>query len=388
MIQVIKEYYNDTYKKEISAKIVDIVDNKVYLDKTIFYPEGGGQPGDKGYINDIEVFDTQKDGDQISHYVKDSSSLSIGMDIILKLDWEYRYNYMKMHSAQHLLSGLLYSVFNVGTVSVHQGVENLTIEIDKADFSIENCYELEDIANKKILEVHEISYLEMDKTAAENLNMRRSIKVDSDVRIVKIEDIDLIACGGLHVKNTKEIEKIMYIGFEKIRKHYRLLFRVSNEVTKICREYDNVIKTLCTLHSATLDTLVECDKSLLNKKLELEKEVRLLKKENTDLIISNLLNTDENIITKNISEYNIDFKDIDVTFDKALFFYKIDSSLLRWFIYLGPSYEKYNINDIRKNVLCYINGKGGGKAPYFQGKGELNNIDKCEKAFLGYFNGK
>ncbi len=386
-MKVIKQYYNNPYQQDLSAKIVNIEDNKIYLDKTIFYPEGGGQPGDRGYINEIRVIDTQKNEDQIAHIVENSNSLKVNDEVILNLDWSHRYEFMKMHTAQHLLSGLLYSHFKVDTLSVHQGDLNLTIEIDRDEFNEDDCYKLEDLANKAIIKGSSVSYLEMDKKAAEKLDMRRSIKVDGLIRIVDIDSFDQIACGGLHVNNLQEIEKIMYVGFEKIRKHYRLLFRVSDKVSKTYRALDKIVKELCTIHSATLETLVDCDKALLEKKLDLEREVRTLKKDNTNYIINKIINNrDSNIVCANISNYDFDFKDVEVDSDIVLFLYKIEDSNLKWYLYLGGSFKKYDFKTLRVNVLSLIDAKGGGRYPTFQGRGDAINISKCIDSLVGYFN--
>lgn len=387
MIESIKQYYIYPYMREIEAKIINIDENMIYLDRTIFYPEGGGQPGDKGFINDIEVLDTQKSNNSIAHIVRDSNSFKVNDSVKLKLNWDYRYNYMKMHTAQHLISGLLHSQFNVSTVSVHQGTEFLTIEIDNNNFSEENCYKVEDLANQKIIESKKISYLEMNKDEAEKLNLRRSIKVDGLIRIVKIEDIDLIACGGLHVDNTSEIGKVLFCGIEKIRNHYRLLFKVSTLASSAIRKNDSIIKELCVINSATVDTLIDCNIALIEKNLELERQLRALKKDNANLFIKTLL--DENsqkIIIKDVTNENLEFKDLELSIDKVVFLYQKNESSLKWFIYLGKSFEKYNFNELRNKVLSIIKAKGGGRYPTFQGKGECENFDEFNKAFVGYFN--
>ncbi len=389
MNRTVKEYYLDAYKKELDAKVMNIEKNKIYLDKTIFYPEGGGQPGDKGFINNVEVLDTQTEKEEIAHFVKDSSPFKVGQNVSLKLDWSHRYNFMKMHTAQHLISGVLHSHFGVGTLSVHQGNEYLTIEIDKNKFSEENCYKVVDIVNRKIIESLDISFLEKEKSDAESLNLRRSIKVDGLVRLVKIDEADLIACGGLHVSNTSEIDRVMYIGFEKIRKHYRLLFKVGDDAIATCRNNLKIIKELCVLHSATVDTLVDCDKALIEKSIELERELRGIKKENANFVLTSLLKENKGkIIAEDITKYNIDFKDIDISVDKAIFLYKRENSIIKWYIYLGESYKEFDIKNIREDVLTSINGKGGGRYPSFQGKGEVDNIDKCVIDFIGYFDEK
>ncbi|MDC7242996.1 MAG: alanyl-tRNA editing protein [Sphaerochaetaceae bacterium] len=382
-----KEYYIDPYKKELKAQIVDIKENKIYLDKTIFYPEGGGQPGDRGYINGYKVVDTQKDNGKIAHFINEPFDLKIGDSVILKLDWTHRYSYMKMHTAQHLISGILHSSFNVATVSVHQGSQFLSIEIADNSFSKENCYKVEDIANDKIIESLDVSYLEMSKAEAQKLDLRRSIKVDGLIRVVKINNADLIACGGLHVKNTSEIKRVMFCGVEKIRKHFRLLFKVSESAIEEVRKYDSIIKELCTLHSAKVETLVECEKNYIEKNLEVEKQLRSLKKENANLVLNSIIKeNNQNVIFSDISDYNIDFKDIDLNVDKAIFLFRKESESLKWYVYLGNSYLHYDFQDLRVKVLSLIDGKGGGKFPSFQGKGVYKNIENCEKAFLGYFN--
>ncbi len=382
----IKEYYIDPYKKELKAQIISIKDNKIYLDKTIFYPEGGGQPGDRGFINGYKVVDTQKDEGKIAHFIKEPFNLQIGDSVDLSLDWTHRYSYMKMHTAQHLISGVLHSYFDVATVSVHQGSQFLTIEIADNSFSIEDCYKVEDIVNDKIIESLDVSYLEMSKDQAEQLDLRRSIKVDGLIRVVKISDADLIACGGLHVKNTSEIKRVMFCGVEKIRKHFRLLFKVSESAINEVRKYDSIIKELCILHSAKVETLVECEKKYIEKNLEVEKQLRSLKKENANLVINSIIKeNNQDVIFSDISDYNIEFKDIDLTVDKAIFLFRKESESLKWYVYLGNSYLHYDFQDLRVKVLSLIDGKGGGKFPCFQGKGVYKNIEDCKKAFLGYF---
>ena len=387
MNNCIKEYYIDPYKKELKAQVVDIKDNKIYLDKTIFYPEGGGQPGDRGFINKYKVVDTQKDDGKIAHFIDEPFDLKIGDSVNIILDWTHRYSYMKMHTAQHLISGILYSYFNVATVSVHQGSQFLSIEIADNSFSQENCYKVEDIANDKIIESLDVSYLEMSKEEAQKLDLRRSIKVDGLIRIVKIDDADLIACGGLHLKNTSEIKRVMFCGVEKIRKHFRLLFKVGDMAVEEVRKYDSIIKELCTLHSAKVETLVDCEKQYIEKNLEVEKHLRSLKRDNANLVINSIIKeNNQNIIFSDISEYNIDFKDIELNVDKAIFLFRKENETLKWYLYLGNSYKNCDFKDLRVNVLSLIDGKGGGKFPTFQGKGVNKNIENCEKAFLGYFN--
>ncbi len=244
-------FYKDRYKKEIEAKLVDIKSNALIFDKTIFYPECGGQPGDRGFWKDIQIIDTQKDVDGTPlHIVKDSSSLKIGDVGILSLDWDHRYKYMKEHSAQHLLSSLLFNEDKIGTVSVHQGAQILTIEVDAKELPDDVLLTIEDKANECVRKGLRIWQEEMSHKKAEALFMRRSIKVDGDVKVVFIENTDAVACGGVHVASTSEIGEIVYRGQEHIRGHVRTMWSCSDEAV-ICRRLnDQVVKEASRLLSA------------------------------------------------------------------------------------------------------------------------------------------
>ncbi|WP_456320754.1 alanine--tRNA ligase-related protein, partial [Palaeococcus sp. (in: euryarchaeotes)] len=111
-----KLYYEDTYLKEARAKIVDIKENALLLDQTIFYPTGGGQPHDEGTINGVKVLDVYKDEEgDVWHVVEDMSKFDIGDEVELKIDWEYRYKLMRIHSSMHLMDHVLNEVLGKGT---------------------------------------------------------------------------------------------------------------------------------------------------------------------------------------------------------------------------------------------------------------------------------
>ena len=116
-------YYKDPYLKETEATVVEIRNGMVVFDKTIFYPECGGQPGDRGSFGKWVISDTRKDKDGTPLHVIEGELPPLGTTETLSLDWDHRYFYMKEHTAQHLLSSLLYHMYSIGTVAVHQGEE-------------------------------------------------------------------------------------------------------------------------------------------------------------------------------------------------------------------------------------------------------------------------
>ncbi|MBQ0070543.1 MAG: alanyl-tRNA editing protein, partial [Spirochaetales bacterium] len=177
-------YYKDAYLKETEATVIDIRKGGVVLDKTIFYPECGGQPGDRGTFGLYVIKDTQKEEDGTPlHLVEGENLPAVGDTYTLTLDWDHRYQYMKEHTAQHLLSATLFHEAQIGTVAVHQGEEILTIETERGDIPDETLLLIEDIANRHINENLKVWQSEMSHKEAEDLGMRRSIKVDGDVKV-------------------------------------------------------------------------------------------------------------------------------------------------------------------------------------------------------------
>lgn len=273
-------YYEDGYRKSIGATIVDIKGRSIILDRTIFYPECGGQPGDRGTFGSVKIIDTQKDDDGTPlHIVEDSAFLSIGDKCMLELDWSHRYKYMKEHSAQHLLSALLFNEKKLGTVAVHQGSDILTIELDANKVSKEDFLYIEDKANEAIREGHRIYQKEMSHKDAENLNMRRSIKVEGDVKVVFIDGIDAVACGGIHVSNTSEIGELVYRGQESIRGHVRSIWSCSNEAVEYRRDNERILQQASRLLSSEFSNIPSEIKRIQKEAYELKHEVSSLKKE-------------------------------------------------------------------------------------------------------------
>ncbi len=387
-----KRYYDNPYARSIMAHVTKVDNDKVYLDKTIAYPEGGGQPGDRGTLNNKEFIDTQKDGEFIYHLCP-NNNFSVGDKLLLNLDWEHRYTYMKVHSAQHILSGILYNKFFVGTLSVHQGESQLTIEIDKESFDEQHCHFLENEANKAINRCEKISYREMDEDMAQKLPLRRSIKAHGLIRLVDISNVDSIACGGLHVEHTSEVNYILYVGQETVRSHVRLIFKVGDEAKKTLRLMQSIVDELNVRHSAQSFELLEIDEKNTNKILELERENKELKQ----LVASNVLSTliskcdRDMIICEDLSSYPFQlsaFNDLLKEHDIALLFIKKVEDEIRWLIYLGPSYNHIPLKLLKSELFSIVNAKGGGRPPLYQGKADNRDLDKFLSSFRTLINEK
>ena len=247
-------YYDDPYRREDEAIVTAVLPEGLVLDSTIFYPEGGGQRGDRGLVDGHEVLDTKQIGQDIVHIMDDTSSFSVGQRVHLSLDWPARYRLMQAHTAQHMIAGLFHSMAGIGTVAIHLADDFLTVELDCAQLPLETIYSVEDRLNREILASRVVSACVVEHEEAERLGLRRSIKVQGPVRLVTIEGVDIIACGGLHVARTDEIGTISYAGSEKLRGHVRTIWHYGENAVALRRsEHETLARAGQVLSCPPLD---------------------------------------------------------------------------------------------------------------------------------------
>ena len=268
-----KLYYSDGYLRETEATVIAVSDRGIKLDRTVFYPEAGGQPGDRGFFGDFRIVDTVKDDDGEPLHIIDGDKPAVGTKALLSLDWDHRYAYMKAHSAQHLLSAILFR-HGIGTVSVHLGESFISIESDADSIDEDVLLSVEDEANEAIRDGRRIEQREMSHEDAEALHMRRSIKVSGPVKVVFIDGLDAVACGGVHVRSTCEIGEIQHFGSEKIRGHVRTMWKCADLSVAYRRGNRRIVSELSALLSAEPDGIVEAAEKLSSENAELRRSVK------------------------------------------------------------------------------------------------------------------
>ena len=211
------------YLEEFTAEVIAIEDNKIILDQTLFYPLGGGQNWDLGIIsgpngemNVIEV----RGRDAIHHTVEDTFELEIGDEVTGTIDFERRYSHMKMHTAQHLVSGIAYEMFDgVRTVGNQIHTEKSRIDFKPIQFTEDMLFELQSAVNEKILLGLDVTDSQMTRDEVNSIMPQERTNMDllpsfiDDLRVVTIGDKqDLCPCAGTHVRNISEIKGIEFIG--------------------------------------------------------------------------------------------------------------------------------------------------------------------------------
>ena len=227
-------YIEDSYLKQFNGNIININENKIILNKKIFFGKSGGQPGDTGtfYINGkkINIIDTIKDSENnIIHVSENNSELKVGQEVKGEIDWEKRYKHMRMHSALHVLC----SVIPYGVTGGQIGLEKSRLDFDIKDNQI-NKDEIQNNLNILMKKEHIIDYKwitleELDKQP--ELVRTMSVKpprISGKIRLVKIGNLDLQPCGGTHVRNTNEIGNIFIQKIENKGKKNRRINIILN----------------------------------------------------------------------------------------------------------------------------------------------------------------
>ena len=211
------------YLEEFTAEVIAIEGNKIVLDQTLFYPLGGGQnwdlgsiDGPNGKMNVIEV----RGRDTIHHTIEDTFELEIGDEVSGTIDFERRYAHMKMHTAQHLVSGIAYEMFDgVRTVGNQIHTEKSRIDFKPIQFTEDMLLELQSAVNEKIQLGLEVTDSQMTRDQINSIMPQERTNMDllpsfiNDLRVVTIGDKqDLCPCAGTHVRNISEIKGIEFIG--------------------------------------------------------------------------------------------------------------------------------------------------------------------------------
>ena len=219
----VKLYYENAFLQDFTA----VVEScgavtggfAVVLDRTAFYPEGGGQPADHGTLGDARVLDVHEKDGVVTHLC--DRELPVGAEVSGHIDWARRFDHMQQHSGEHIVSGMLCSAFHCDNVGFHLGADTVTIDYN-ADISWEQVQDIERRANRYIWENHPIHiwYPSPEELAA--LPYRSKKALEGPVRLTEFPGADLCACCGTHVAASGQVGLVKFVGWQKFRDGVRL----------------------------------------------------------------------------------------------------------------------------------------------------------------------
>ena len=367
-MHTIKLYENDSYIKDFSASVVscDKTDGGflVVLDKTAFFPEGGGQDADKGEINGIEVLDVQIKNDIIYHKLE--KAFEIGSTVDCKIDWDTRFSRMQNHTGEHIVSGVIHRTFGYNNVGFHMNDSLVTFDVD-GPLTDEDIKLVEKKANEAIYANNSIKAIYPTPEELPDYDYRSKLDITEGVRLIEIENTDLCACCEPHVARTGEVVIIKIVSCIPYKKGARIEMLCGalalNDYMNLHNANKQIMNMLSAKRFETPDAVERIQNELgaaraENKKLsgelamlKMEKHIR----DNKVCVFIDGASYDElrNCSNTLIEEYE--------------FCYLFSNADENNYIYVVSSKEN-NVRELVQNLNKAFNGKGGGRDTYAQGK--------------------
>jgi alanyl-tRNA synthetase len=276
--ETIPLYNENSYIKYFQAKVVSCSEQKiteegqlyqVVLDATAFFPEGGGQPSDRGILDSVQVLDVQESEGIIYHTV--TAPLTVGTEVTGEIDWNRRFDLMQHHTAEHIVSGLVHKNYDFDNVGFHMGSDAITIDFNGI-LTEKDIRNIEWQANQCIYS--NISVRAEFPSAGElkEMDYRSKKELTGKVRIVTIPETDVCACCAPHVNFTGEIGCIKLISCQKYKGGVRVSMLCGSRALQDYNKKESSVSEISNLLSAKL--------------YEVQDAVKKMKDENTDLKLS------------------------------------------------------------------------------------------------------
>ncbi|MFT4416023.1 alanyl-tRNA editing protein [Fredinandcohnia humi] len=384
-----KLYYESPYLTNWSTSVKDIIKKEGYclvtLEETAFYPEGGGQPSDSGFIQSIEVLDVFSEQGEVYHklpYPPESRAVECS------IDWNRRFDHMQQHTGQHLLSALCIDLYNAHTSSFHLGRDTVSIDLCIPELREEQLQYIEKLVNQSIYENREIRTYFVTKDQAQTLPLRKQPDVEGNVlRIVEIDGIDTSACAGTHVHRTGELGLFKLLKTEKSKGNTRVYFIFGLRALQDYQATHTAITTLATAYSTNREGLFAKITKIENENKQYIKDIELLKEELNRFVALELIQDHhqsvlvESFADKTLKELQGIAKQITERTNKLVIF----ASLLENKLFITHNGSiSIHCGQLLKQELPSHNGKGGGNNTSAQAA--FSNAEDLEafKNFLVY----
>ncbi len=391
-------FYQDRLMKEFTAKVLKIIDNRyVVLDQTCFFGKTGGQDCDTGLLNNSRVYNVEKVSGVIVHFVE-QPDFSEGGTIRGRIDWERREQIMHHHSAVHVVNGAARKVLgkHVWQAGASKTVEKATLDITHyKSLTEEEIEKIEKLANKIIRKRVAVEKDVVERTKAEEMYgmtiYQGGAIPEKQLRIVKIKDFDVEACGGTHVDNTEEIGKIIIVSAERIQDGIsRITLVAGNTAEKYLSEKRKLIKQTEKILGVEKEGILNEAYHLFNQWKDMKKKAEKLSENKAERIISEM----ERRFVKNVLVERLENFDMNSLRNVSKILSNEDRTILLFgvadkihvFGAAGKN-SQINIGQIVARACSELEGKGGGSENLAQGigheKGKLDAvIEKLRKELL------
>jgi len=378
-------YYNDSHLIEFEALVVDKTERvsgwtAVTLDRTAFYPTGGGQPSDTGTLDGLRVVECIDDEqDSVLHMIQGRAP-EIGAAVKGRIDWPRRLDHIQQHTGQHILSQALVTLFNAPTRGFRVLDQSCEIDVElmnPTDAVIDRAVEL---ANNVIWEDRAIAIKTVTREEAKSLPLRKEPAREGELRVIEIEGFDLTPCGGTHAFRTGEVGMIAVRSWERAKGLTRIEFLAGVRALADYRRANQTARAVAGLFSAAREDAPKLTARMLAENKELQRRLRALEEVAADVEAGKLL-ADCSPTAAGIRIVSRIFDNRDAESLKHLAQALIaqpntiallgsrDKEAAR-LVFARSAYAPGDMNALMKQACERLDGRGGGKPDLAQGGGK------------------
>ena len=377
-------YYSDSHLVEFEARVVDVTDRvsgwtAVVLDRTAFYPTGGGQPSDTGTLNSSRVVECIDDGDNGVLHVVQGAAPARDATVRGRVDWSRRLDHIQQHTGQHILSQALVKLFNAPTKSFRVMDASCEIDVELNNPTTEVIERAVELANNVIWEDRSIAVLNVTPEQAAELPLRKESAREGELRLIEIEGFDLTPCGGTHAVRTGEVGMIAVRSWLRAKGMTRIEFVAGTRALADYRKANKTAREIATLFSTGRDDAPQLAAQMVEENKELHRRIRVLEEDAAGVEAERLLATAQNGVVTRV------FNGRDAESLKKLAHALIatpgtiallgsrDKDAAR-LVFARSTDAPGDMSSLMREACAMLDGRGGGKPELAQGGGK--NVDK------------
>ncbi len=360
-----KLYYKNSHINSFSAKVILCEKSgdkfNVILDKTAFFPESGGQPGDSGKIDNINISDTQIENNEIVH--KADFPIEVGKTVECEIDWKVRFNRMQNHTGEHIMSGVIHNKYGFENVGFHMSKGFVTMDTGGV-LSKEQVSEIEYLANEVVFKNVSVNAYFPTDSELEKINFRCKSEIDGAVRIVEIDGCDICACCAPHVSRTGEVGLIKVLNFHPYKGGTRFEIACGYDALNDYIRLHEMNSSIMQILSAKRDEITEAVQRQKDLENQYSWEIKKLKEQ---MAVANFEKTEfDNVICGFLSDCSYDemracLNNINTEKTVAIF-----SQNGEEFLYIISTVG--DVKPVVADMNKALNGRGGGRNNFAQGK--------------------
>jgi alanyl-tRNA synthetase len=386
-------YYTDSHQTEFEARVTGVTERvsgwvAVTLDRTAFYPTGGGQPSDTGTLNDTRVIECiEKEEEGVLHVLQ-GRGLEVGARVVGQVDWPRRQDHLQQHTGQHILSQAFINLFNAETRGFRMLDQYSEIDVALDAPSEDKIEKAVELANRIIWEDRAIHIRQVTKEEAAKLPLRKDSARTGELRLIEIEGFDLTPCGGTHAGRTGEVGLIAVRSFERAKGLTRIDFVAGGRALSDYRRANNTARNCAAMFSVAREEAPASVARLLEENKQLSRRIRALEETTARVEAEELLR--EAALLRDGTKLCVRiFEDRDAEFVKKLaqalvahpatiaLLGSIEQDAAR-LVFARSNDASGDMNVLLREACQMLDGRGGGRPEMAQGGG--SKVDKLGEA--------